>query len=221
MGPPRCLKVSTWCRACEFRRPRLQRSVARARDGQGETERERKARPRLGPQQLPTKAFTKSAPSFHSVLASNHESKQWELDRTGQDRTPPPLRGSEEAGGGRQHTLSVWHPLPDCHLSCCFHWPLLSLWRRRREHLLARAAQRCQVSSESGELTETNIYPSNCHSSPLLSSCSPPNLSVPPLHHRRRPPELTDSWGRFPKSILAQICCCCLFLLLLLLLVKR
>lgn len=118
------IKVSTWCRACEFRRPRLQRNVTRARDGEIQTESERNARPRLGPQQLPTKAVAKSTPSFHSILVSNPIENCWNWTRAAtRERW-------WKAGGERQHTFAAWHPLPHCYLSCCFHWPLCSLWRR-------------------------------------------------------------------------------------------
>lgn len=139
-----------------------------------------KARPRLGPQELPTKAFTKSAPSFHPVLTSNPKGKQKkEVHRTRQDWTQPPVRGSEEARSGEAATP---YQSGFCSLTAIctavFHWPLLSLRRRRRREYL------CQSSSVMPGQQWVRGADGDKHLSlqlPLLSSCSPPNLSVPPF----------------------------------------
>ena len=40
--PPTCLRVCTWCRVCEFRRPRLQRNTRRVIDGEKRDRKEKK-----------------------------------------------------------------------------------------------------------------------------------------------------------------------------------
>lgn len=167
----------------------------------------KKARFRLAPQQLPTKAFTKRA--LHSTLCWHQTHNK--TAGTGQDQAGLDTATGERQWRGRRrgaaHLISLastpW--LPSILL-----FSLASALTLEAEERIspARAAQWCQVSSESGEPMEANIYPSNCCSLP------PAALQIYQCHHpthlRSRPPELADSWGRFPESILAQMfmfCC--------------
>lgn len=171
MGPPRCFKVvylmsSVWVPSSS--------ATKKCRKSHRWTQEEReKARPRLGPQQLPTKAFTMSAPLCHSAP----QSRQQEIDRSLQDRTWPPVRGSVEAKRREEATPYQSGIRSLTAIYNTFFFPPGFCFRFGGESISARASQSCQVSSESGELTETNIYPSDCR----FSSCSPPDPSVPPF----------------------------------------
>lgn len=123
-----------------------------------ETEIERKARPRLGPQQLPTKALTERA-LIPLCAGIKPRRKQWEVDRT-----RPPVRGGGEAAGGEPAHLISLASAP--RLPFILLYSLASRSGEGGQSISARAARCCQVSSESGEPTETIMFPSNCHSSP-------------------------------------------------------
>lgn len=149
------LKVSTWCRACEFRLPRLQRNITRARER--ETERENSGT------QIRTTSTAHQGFYYRHTLIPLYGGKKpkRKLDRTRQNWTWPPVRGSEKPGGGRQSGIrSMTAIYPAAFTGLCPHFA-------QGENISARAAQWCQVSSESAELRETNTNP--CHSPPPAS----------------------------------------------------
>lgn len=134
-----------------------------------DTERQKqreKARPRLAPQKLPTKAFTKSAPSFHSV-----NNRKW----TGPGRTghSHQREAVKRPGGGKQQHLISLASAPWLPFILLFFTSLCSHTGGGREYLYqSSSAMPGQQWVRGSWRRETNIYPSDCCS-------SPPDLPLP------------------------------------------
>lgn len=188
MGPPRCFKVSTWCRVCEFRRPRLHRSVARARGGHREKERERKGKTQIRTTEAAHQSFYQEWTLCAGIKPKSKVGTG--LGQAGLDMTTTERQWSSPEEGG-SNTLSAWHPLPDLPfilLCLC----LEEEEEEERASLPERLSDARSAVSQGSWRRETNIYPSNCRSSPPAAFLTSATL-------RHRPPELTDPWGRFPS----------------------
>lgn len=199
MGPPqdasRCLpdveRVSSVVRGY--------REVSREPEMDTERQKQReKARPRLATQKLPTKAFTKSAPSFHSV-----NNRKWTgPGRTGHSHQQEAVK--RPGGGKQQHLISLasapWLPFILLFFtSLCSHPGGGGGGEYLYQSSSVMPGQQWVRGADGGRQT---FIPPTAAPLLLIYHCHP-------LHLRRRPTELTDSWGGFPEPILAQICCCC------------
>lgn len=133
------LLVSTWCRVCEFRLPRLQSGVAKARCGYRQTERE-KARPML----------EAAHQSFHP------DTKPCEMQWS----------GLEEGGSSSSSsTIPARNLLPDWPIA----WLFFTVFRKRAFLSARTSLWRRVTGSQGSWRRKRNPYATKCCSSPPAS----------------------------------------------------